>query len=144
MSNMPRTPTQTQPPTAARYGMYAQLGKVDFAATVERVTAALKTEGFGVLTEIDVQATLRAKLGVEFRRYKILGACNPPLAHQALTADLGAGIMMPCNVTIYEDGPRTVVTAIDPMETFAAADPALRPIAEQVRAKLARVLDRLG
>ena len=111
---------------------------------VARAKAALEAEGFGVLTEIDVQSTLRAKLGVEFRRYKILGACNPPLAHQALSADLGAGIMMPCNVTVYEDGARTVVTAIDPMETFAATDPALRPIADQIRAKLARVLERLG
>ncbi len=97
-----------------------------------------------MLTEIDVQATLRAKLGVGFRRYKILGACNPTLAHQALSADLGAGVMMPCNVTVYEDGARTVVTAVDPMETFAASDPALRPIAEQVRSKLERVLARLG
>ena len=96
-----------------------------------------------MLTEIDVQATLRAKLGVGFRRYKILGACNPTLAHQALSADLGAGLMMPCNVTIYEDGARTEVTAIDPLETFAASDPALRPIAEQVRAKLERVLANL-
>ncbi len=117
---------------------------LDYDTTLAKLPEALKSEGFGVLTEIDVRDTLRAKLGVEFRRYKILGACNPPLAHQALTTDLGAGIMMPCNVTVYEDGARTVVTAIDPMETFAASDPALRPIAEQVRAKLERVLGRLG
>lgn len=116
----------------------------DYDTTIAKLPEALKAEGFGVLTEIDVQSTLRAKLGIEFRRYKILGACNPPLAHQALTADLGAGIMMPCNVTVYEEGAGTVVTAIDPMETFAASDPRLRPIAEQVRAKLARVLDRIG
>lgn len=116
----------------------------DYDATLAALPEALKAEGFGVLTEIDVQSTLRAKLGVEFRRYKILGACNPPLAHQALSADLGAGVMLPCNVTVYEDAAGTVVTAIDPMQTFAAADPALRPIAEQVRGKLARVLDRLG
>ena len=116
---------------------------LDYDAALAELPAALKSEGFGVLTEVDVQATLRAKLGIEFRRYKILGACNPSLAHQALSADLGAGIMMPCNITVYEAGARTVVTAIDPMETFAASDPALRPIAEQVRAKLARVLDRL-
>ena len=117
---------------------------LDYDATLARLPDALKTEGFGVLTEVDVQSTLRAKLGLEFRRYKILGACNPTLAHQALSADLGAGVMMPCNVTVYEDGARTVVTAVDPMETFAASDPTLRPIAEEVRAKLARVLDRLG
>lgn len=125
------------------HGMQKTLA-LDYDATLARLPDALKSEGFGVLTEVDVQSTLRAKLGLEFRRYKILGACNPALAHQALSADLGAGIMMPCNVTVYEDGPRTVVTAIDPMETFAATDPALRPIAEQVRSKLARVLDRLG
>jgi uncharacterized protein (DUF302 family) len=115
----------------------------DFDAVLAQLPEALKSEGFGVLTEIDVQATLRAKLGADFRRYKILGACNPPLAHQALTADLGAGVMMPCNVTIYEDDGRTVVTAIDPMLTLAAGDPGLRPIAEKVRGKLARVLERL-
>ena len=116
----------------------------DYDTALAKLPEALKTEGFGVLTEVDVQSTLRAKLGLEFRRYKIFGACNPTLAHEALSADLGAGVMMPCNVTVYEDGARTVVTAIDPMETFAAADPKLRPIAEQVRTKLARVLDRLG
>lgn len=115
----------------------------DYDTTLAALPDALKAEGFGVLTEIDVQNTLRAKLGVEFRRYKIVGACNPALAHQALTADLGAGIMLPCNVTVYEDDGGTVVTAVDPMETFAAADPRLRPIAEQVRAKLTRVLDGL-
>ncbi len=117
---------------------------LDYDTTLAKLPDALKTEGFGVLTEVDVQSTLRAKLGLEFRRYKILGACNPTLAHKALSADLGAGVMMPCNVTVYEDGARTVVTAVDPMETFAAADPRLRPIAEEVRAKLARVLERLA
>lgn len=117
---------------------------LDFDAVLQRVPEALKTEGFGVLTEVDVKATMRAKLDVDFRRYKILGACNPALAHRALTADLGAGVMMPCNVTVYEDGAETVVTAIDPLQTFAAADPALRPIAEEVRTKLARALDRIG
>ena len=116
---------------------------MDYETALAKLPEALKSEGFGVLTEIDVRDTLKAKLGVDFRRYKILGACNPPLAHRALSTDLGAGIMMPCNVTVYEDGPRTIVTAIDPMETFAANDPALRPIAEEVRAKLARVLERL-
>lgn len=132
---------------AALIGMTHGMKKsvaLDYDSVLAQLPDALKSEGFGILTEIDVQNTLRVKLGVEFRRYKILGACNPPLAHQALTADLGAGIMMPCNVTVYEDGSHTVVTAIDPMETFAAADPALRPIADQVRAKLERVLERLG
>jgi uncharacterized protein (DUF302 family) len=110
-----------------------------------KLPEALKAEGFGVLTEVDIRDTLRAKLGVEFRRYKILGACNPPLAHQALQAELGAGVMMPCNVIVYEeDEERTKVIAIDPMQTFAANEPTLRPIAEQVRDKLQRALDRLG
>jgi uncharacterized protein (DUF302 family) len=117
---------------------------LDYETTLAKLPDALKSEGFGVLTEVDVRNTLREKLGVEFRRYKILGACNPTLAHEALSADLGAGVMMPCNVTVYEDGANTVVTAIDPMATFAASNPALRPIADQVRAKLARVLERLG
>lgn len=117
---------------------------MDYDAALVKLTEALKTEGFGVLTEIDVRDTLRAKLGVEFRRYKILGACNPPFAHQALQAELGAGVMMPCNVIVYEDGAQTVVIAVDPMQTFAAAEPALRPIAEQVQDKLQRALDKLA
>ena len=109
------------------------------------VVDALKAEGFGVLTEIDIQNTLQNKLGVEFRRYKILGACNPPLAHRALQADLDVGLMLPCNVVVYEDDQRhAVVSAVDPMQTMAADHPALLPIAEEVRGKLTRVLDRLG
>ena len=117
---------------------------LDYGEVLARLPDALKAEGFGVLTEVDVRDTFRAKLGVEFRRYKILGACNPLLAHQALQAELGAGVMMPCNVIVYEDAERTNVIAIDPMQTFAANEPALRPIAEQVRDKLQRALDRLG
>src|SRR5512140_2871504 len=93
---------------------------LDYEAVLAKLPHALQTEGFGVLTEIDVRNTLRAKLGVEFRRYKILGACNPPLAHRVLEAELGAGVMLPCNVIVYEEGDHSVVTAIDPMETFAA------------------------
>jgi uncharacterized protein (DUF302 family) len=117
---------------------------LDYDAVLAKLPEALKTEGFGVLTEIDVRDTLRAKLGVDFRRYKIVGACNPPLAHRVLQAELGAGVMLPCNVVVYEEGDHSIVTAIDPMETFAAGDDRLRPIAQEVRAKLVRVLDRLG
>lgn len=117
---------------------------LDYEVVLAKLPEALKTEGFGVLTEIDVRDTLRAKLGVEFRRYKILGACNPPLAHRVLQAELGAGVMLPCNVIVYEDGDHTVVTAVDPLETFAARDDRLRPIAEEVRTKLVRVLERLA
>ncbi len=115
-----------------------------YEAVLAKLPEALKTEGFGVLTEIDVRETLRAKLGVEFRKYKILGACNPPLAHRALEAAIDIGVMLPCNVIVYEDGGGTTVTAVDPMETIAAQHEGLRPIAEEVRGKLARVLDRLG
>ena len=114
-----------------------------FETVLALLPDALRSEGFGVLTEIDVRDTLRQKLGVDFRRYKILGACNPALAHRALQAELGIGVMLPCNVVVYADGDNTVVTAVDPMETIAAKSDALRPIAEEVRAKLTRVLERL-
>lgn len=107
------------------------------------VPEALKTQGFGVLTEIDVQQTLKKKLGVDFRRYKILGACNPPLAHQALSTTLDVGVMLPCNVVIYEEGDHAVVMAIDPMQTVAAGDPSLAKLAETVREKLASALEQL-
>ncbi len=109
-----------------------------------KMPEALKAEGFGVLTEIDVRDTLQRKLGVDFRRYKILGACNPALAHRALIADLNIGVMLPCNVVVYEGADqRAVVVAIDPMQTIASQNPALAPIADEVRAKLARVLASL-
>jgi uncharacterized protein (DUF302 family) len=111
-----------------------------------RVPEALQAEGFGVLTEVDVRETLKRKLGVDFRNYKILGACNPPLAHRALEADLEIGLMLPCNVVVYQgDDGRAVVTTIDPMETVAGRDsPELRSVASEVRAKLERVLERLS
>jgi len=108
------------------------------------IPAALATEGFGVLTQIDVHETLRAKLGVPFRRYKILGACNPSLAHRALQVSLEVGLMLPCNIIVYEDGTGTVVRAIDPTRTIAAEHADLRPIAEEVRAKLARVIEQIA
>lgn len=112
---------------------------------VAKVTGALKEEGFGVLTEIDVKETLQKKLGVPFRKYRILGACNPVLAHEALQKNLGVGVMMPCNVVVYEDdGGEVVVTAVDPLQTAAArAGPELEAFAEGVRARLARVMQRL-
>ena len=129
------------------FGIRKQLGcKYDEA--LEAVVDGLKAEGFGVLTEIDVQATLKAKLDVDFRRYKILGACNPPFAHKALSTELAVGLMMPCNVVVYEeDDGKVMVLAIDPMQTFAARDdapPALRQLAEDVQAKLGSVLEKLA
>jgi uncharacterized protein (DUF302 family) len=116
-----------------------------FDEALVRVPEALKAEGFGVLTEIDVQATLKKKLDVDFRRYRILGACNPPFAYRALQRSLDVGMMMPCNVVVYEtDDRKTVVSAVDPMQTMAAqGDEAIRPIAAEVRQKLKRVIDSL-
>lgn len=112
---------------------------------LERVPEALKTEGFGVLTEIDVKQTLKAKLDVDFRRYKILGACNPPLAYEALSSTLEVGAMLPCNVVVYEgDDGHAVVHAIDPLKTIAASEPALAGLAQAIRGKLERVLARLA
>jgi uncharacterized protein (DUF302 family) len=118
---------------------------VGFDEALAKMPEALKAEGFGILTEIDVQATLKKKLDVDFRRYRILGACNPPFAHQALQRSLDVGLLLPCNVIVYEtDAGNAVVSAVDPMQTMAAqGDPALRPLAEQVRQKLQRVIDAL-
>ncbi len=105
------------------------------------VPELLKAEGFGVLTQIDVKETMKQKIGVEFRKYRILGACNPHLAHEVLTVDLEVGVMLPCNVVVYEgDDGNAIVLAIDPMQAIAAANPAIRPVAERVREGLARVL----
>ena len=116
-----------------------------FDEALKRLPELLKAEGFGILTQIDVQATLKEKLGIDFRRYRILGACNPTLAHRALSSVVDVGVMLPCNVVVYErnDG-QTALVAIDPTKTIAAAEPALAPIAEEVRARLARVLERAG
>lgn len=112
---------------------------------VERVTAALANEGFGVLTEIDVKATLRKKLDVDFRPYLILGACNPHFAHQALQAEDKIGTMLPCNVIVQQHGPdRVEVAAIDPIASMSAIEnPDLGGIAEQVRKKLRNVVESL-
>jgi uncharacterized protein (DUF302 family) len=117
---------------------------ISFDEALVAVPAALKEEGFGVLTEIDVQKTLDEKLHVTFRRYRILGACNPPLAHRALTAEIDAGVMLPCNVIVYEgDDGRAVVTAVDPMQTLAREHAGLESVAREVRDKLGRVIEKL-
>jgi uncharacterized protein (DUF302 family) len=127
----------------AEIGMRKTVAK-GFDDVLARLPEALKVEGFGVLTRIDVKDTLKTKLGVDFRRYQILGACNPRYAHQALTAELGIGAMLPCSIAVWEEeGGKTTVNAVDPMQTIAAADPALAPIATEVRARLARVLAAL-
>jgi uncharacterized protein (DUF302 family) len=126
------------------FGMSKPL-RATYDEALTRVPEALKAEGFGILTEIDVQSTLKQKLDVDFRRYKILGACNPPLAHQALSTELEIGVMLPCNVVVYEgDDKRAVVVAIDPTKTMAASGSAeLVKLANTVKEKLARALDRL-
>jgi uncharacterized protein (DUF302 family) len=114
-----------------------------FEEAVERVKEELKAEGFGVLCEIDVQATLREKLGVEQEPYLILGACNPPLAHRALSAEPELGTLLPCNVVIYRADGKTHISAIDADRMLSLVDnPDLAPIAAQVRAKLANVVER--
>lgn len=113
---------------------------------LEEITESLATEGFGVLTEIDVRETLKTKIDVDFRRYKILGVCNPTLAHRALEAELDVGLMLPCNVVVYErDDGTTVVTAIDPTQTLVdQGDGRLREIAAFARNKLEKALERVG
>ena len=119
--------------------------RMPFDAAVERVTAALQREGFGILTEIDVKATLKKKLDVDFRNYRILGACNPPLAHQALQLEDKIGTMLPCNVVVQETGAGTIeVSAVDPVASMQAIEnPRLQGVAETVRAKLKAVVDSL-
>lgn len=128
-----------------RYGFGVELDGVDCADAVELVTEELKNEGFGVLTEIDVKQTLKKKLDVDFRRYVILGACNPPLARQALEAEGQIGLMLPCNVVVQEaDGGGAIVTIADPKAMFELVDnPAVAPVAQQADQRLRRVVDAL-
>jgi uncharacterized protein (DUF302 family) len=113
-----------------------------FAEAVARVREALKAQGFGVLTEIDVQATLRDKLGEEMEPYLILGACNPPLAHRALSADRSIGLLLPCNVVVRAESPMTVIEALDPQTMIAVAgEPALQPVADEAASRLRAALD---
>lgn len=114
----------------------------DFDDAVAKVVAALKSEGFGVLTEIDVAATMKQKLNVDFRKYRILGACNPSLAHKALTAEDKIGVMLPCNVIVQEKAPgQTEIAAIDPRAAMERlGNPALAEIATEVAGRLERVV----
>jgi len=114
----------------------------DFAAIVDRAIESLKAEGFGVLTDIDVKATMKKKLDLDFRDYRILGACNPPLAHQALTADDKVGTMLPCNVIVQDlGGGQIEVAAIDPAISMEQiGNPTLKNIAKSVTGKLQRVI----
>lgn len=116
-----------------------------FEETIEKVTEELKKEGFGILTEIDVKETLKKKLDVDFRKYTILGACNPPLAYKALSEEENIGVMLPCNVIVQEkEGGIVQVSAINPMESMkAVANPNLEEVASTVSSKLAKVIENL-
>lgn len=125
-----------------RYGIGITV-RMSYNDAVERTKAALATEGFGVLSEIDISATLKKKLNAEFRPYVILGACNPPLAHRALLAERDIGLLLPCNVVVYaSDEPgQSVVTAMDPVEALQlTGNMEIRSVAEDVRDRLERVL----
>ena len=115
-----------------------------FEEALSRVTEALKSEGFGVLTEIDVKAVLKKKLDQDFRKYVILGACNPPFAHQSLQADLNVGLLLPCNVILYEtDDRKTCIAAINPVSALQVIkNEKLQSIAEQVSEKLSKVIKK--
>jgi uncharacterized protein (DUF302 family) len=114
---------------------------------VDRVTAALKDEGFGVITRIDVKATIKDRLGEDFRPYVILGACNPPLAHRALLSEPTVGVMLPCNVTVEQCGTGSRVLIANPVSMMSVADlfenPALRAVADEAATRLRRVADAL-
>lgn len=115
--------------------------RLSYDEALAKLPELLKAEGFGVLTQIDVRETLKQKLGLDFRRYRILGACNPQLAHRALSGELAVGVMLPCNVVVWErDDGRTEVATVDPSATMAAALPRLAPIAAEVKERLGRVL----
>lgn len=117
---------------------------LSFADAIEKVTGALQVEGFGVLTEIDVRETLKKKIDVDFRPYRILGACNPPFAHKALTAEDKVGTMLPCNVIVQQIDDGVEVAAVDPLASMMGIDnPALVDIATEVQARLKRVIESL-
>lgn len=129
---------------ATAYGFEHTLESVTFDEARDRVTKALAEEGFGVLTEIDVPATLKKKLGVDFRRYSILGACNPPLAHRALLADPQIGLLLPCNVVIQESPKGILVSIASPRAMFSIVDrPDMKALADEVEERVQRVMGAL-
>jgi uncharacterized protein (DUF302 family) len=139
MTSQTRAPVRT-------YGFGATLD-LPYVEAVERTRAALKEQGFGVLTEIDVKQTMKTKLDVDFRPYVILGACNPPLAHRALSADLGIGLLLPCNVIVYDNGNGTsTVEVMDPEAALGLVgeNPAIAEVAHEARARLRQALDSLA
>ncbi len=128
------------------YAIVRELPGLDYDDAVKALIPLLKDEGFGVLTEIDVKATLKKKLDLDFKRYVILGACNPHLAHRALSGEPLLGVLLPCNVIVMErDGGGSLVAAFKPTAGFSLVDnPDVAPIAEEVESRISRVLDRLN
>ena len=135
-----------QPISTFRYGFETTLSNTSYDEAIQRVTDELGKEGFGVLTEIDVRATLKKKLDVDFRRYMILGACNPSLAHRAVAAEPQIGLLLPCNVVVQEAPEGGVVVSIaDPRAMFAMVDnPSVAPVAAEAEERLRRVLEALA
>ena len=123
-----------------QYG-FSKTVDMSYEQTIEKVTAELKKEGFGVLTSIDVKETLKQKINVDFKKYTILGACNPPIAHRALLEEEDLGLLLPCNVIVYEKDGKTRVSIFDPMVmTWIMENDNMKPIATEVQEKLQRVL----
>jgi len=126
-----------------QYG-FSKSTDLTYERAVEKVTEELKKEGFGVLTTIDVRETLKKKLDVDFKKYIILGACNPPFAHKALEAEEQIGLLLPCNVIVYENEGKSVVAAFDPMMMTKVLDnPKIQPIADEIQQRLKRVIERM-
>ncbi len=126
------------------YGFGVNLG-IPYEQAVEKVKAALKSQGFGVLTEIDVKKTMKEKLDADFRKYVILGACNPPLAHRALSTELDVGLLLPCNVVVYEEGEGSAVRVMDPEAALGVVPvEALKPVAAEAKRRLERVVEELS
>ncbi|MGP8247592.1 MAG: DUF302 domain-containing protein [Bryobacteraceae bacterium] len=126
------------------YGYVREVG-LKFEEAAAGIEAALKTEGFGVLCQIDIQAKLKEKLGVEFPRYLILGACNPPIAYQALQQEINLGLLLPCNAVVYEQGGRIHVGVVDAARMLSVVgNPAMEAMARQVDEKLRRAVDRVA
>jgi uncharacterized protein (DUF302 family) len=124
-----------------KYG-FSKTTDYGFEQAIEKVTEELKKEGFGVLTTIDVKETLKKKIDVDFKKYTILGACNPKLAHGGLQVEEELGLLLPCNVILYEKNGKTVVSIFDPIVMTAVIDnPEMKPVAEEVKNKLKRVLE---
>jgi uncharacterized protein (DUF302 family) len=132
-----------QATSAVPYGHVRDVN-LSFEEAVSKTEAALKNEGFGVLCQIDIQAKMKEKLGIEFPRYIILGACNPPIAHRALQAEINLGLLLPCNAVVYESGGRVCVGAVDAVRMLSiVGNPGMEEMARQVNEKLRRAIDSI-